>query len=409
MPWPAVRVVVMADRQVEMDVRMAIVTWPVGAPRGAVSRFCREHGVSRSRFYEIRARSVAQGPVAALTRAPRTPWPPSPGVVAVEEVAVRVRKELAEDGWDCGPISVRAKMVTLGIVGVPSRASLARLFARRGLSAVQPQKRPRVATRRFCYPRVHECWQLDATEWRLRDGTVVAIFQLLDDHSRYLVGSLAASGETTAAALAVWTTAIARFGVPQLLLSDNGAALNPSRRGQVGALVTAATSAGCRPITGRPGHPQTQGKNERVHATLHKWLRARPAAPDLDSLNTLLTQFDQHYNQHRPHQSLQMRTPAQALTDGITATAPSPPAPTTPTTAAPPPLRTYSIKVSSNGKARIRRTQIHIGAQHAGTHVIGIQNGTTITITDHHGTILRTITTQPGRTYYGSTQPSGLT
>jgi len=399
----------MADRQVEMDVRMAIVTWPVDAPRGAVSRFCREQGVSRSRFYELRARAVAEGPVAALTRVPRAARPPAPGVVAMEEVAVRVRKELAEDGWDCGPISVRFRMLQLGIPGVPSRASLARLFARRGLSAVQPQKRPRAASRRFCYPRVHECWQLDATEWQLRDGTVVAIFQLLDDHSRYLVGSLAASGETTAAALAVWTTTVARFQVPQLLLSDNGAALNPSRRGQVGALVTAATSAGCRPITGRPNHPQTQGKNERVHSTLHKWLRARPAAPDLDSLNTLLTQFDYRYNQHRPHQSLQMRTPAQALTDGITAAPPTRPAPTTPTAATAPPLRTYNIKVSSNGKARIRRTQIHIGHQHAGTHVIGIENGTTITIADQHGTVLRTITTQPGRTYYGSTQPSGLT
>jgi transposase InsO family protein len=57
------------------------------------------------------------------------------------------------------------------------------------------------------------------------------IFQLIDDHSRYAVASHVASGETAEAAIAVFDNAVAAHGVPQRLLSDNGVALNPSRRG----------------------------------------------------------------------------------------------------------------------------------------------------------------------------------
>ena len=60
------------------------------------------------------------------------------------------------------------------------------------------------------------------------------ILQLIDDHSRYAVASHVAGGETAEAAIAVFDKAIATHGVPQRLLSDNGVALNPSRRGYLG-------------------------------------------------------------------------------------------------------------------------------------------------------------------------------
>ncbi len=57
------------------------------------------------------------------------------------------------------------------------------------------------------------------------------IFQLIDDHSRYAVASRAAPAETAQDAIAVLDAVVAAPGVPQWLLSDNGLALNPSRRG----------------------------------------------------------------------------------------------------------------------------------------------------------------------------------
>jgi hypothetical protein len=60
------------------------------------------------------------------------------------------------------------------------------------------------------------------------------IFQPIDDRSHYAVASHFASGETAEGAIVVVKKAIAAHGVPQRLLSDNGVALNPSRRGDPG-------------------------------------------------------------------------------------------------------------------------------------------------------------------------------
>jgi hypothetical protein len=68
------------------------------------------------------------------------------------------------------------------------------------------------------------------------------------------------------------------------------------------------------PISGRAAHPQTQGKNERLHQTLQKCLDAhRPIFTDV-RLTELVDQFDDYYNTQRPHQSLDWldETPDQA-------------------------------------------------------------------------------------------------
>src|SRR5215212_6871937 len=106
----------MTGSAVAVDVRMMIAAWPAHARRGAVSAFCREHGVSRSRFYEIRALAARVGPVQAVaTPRARRERPDLAAPVVIEAAAVRIRKELADAGWDHGPISVRARMLTEGL------------------------------------------------------------------------------------------------------------------------------------------------------------------------------------------------------------------------------------------------------------------------------------------------------
>lgn len=63
---------------------------------------------------------------------------------------------------------------------------------------------------------------------------------------------------------------IKAHGVPRRLLSDKGAALNPSRRGVIGQRVTYVTSLGVEAITGKSEKPTTQGENERFHQTLFR-------------------------------------------------------------------------------------------------------------------------------------------
>lgn len=388
-----------------MDVRSMVVTWPEDAPHGAVARFVAEHHVSRSWFYEVRARARDEDALSALQPRARVPVVRHPQAVPleVEELAVRIRKELADAGWDHGPVSVRHRLQQLG-VAAPACSTLARIFTRHGMVTPQPQKRPTTSFRRFEFAMVHECWQLDAFEWPLADRTVVAIFQLLDDHSRFMIASRVAPGERADDAIGVVQSGIERFQVPCLLLTDNGTAFNRTRMGNRTRLVEFLTHLGCRPVTGRPGHPQTQGKDERVHATLQRWLRAHPVARSIAELQSLVDEFDQHYNQHRPHQSLQMRTPAQVL---ATAPVAIPPLPETPVDTVVPSAIAGQRRVGANGKISVKDIAIQLGAEHARTQVTVIITNATVNVFDHTGHHLRSIVLIPGQTYYSNGRPPG--
>ena len=252
-----------ANEPIDPRVRLAISQWPDEAPRGAVSTFCAEHGISRKTFYELRRRARDDGPAAVLeprTRRPRTS--PSKLTDEVKAHALDVRAALESSGLDHGPISVHDKMHTMGLSPVPSIASLARIFREAGVARFEPRKKPRSAWRRFVYPAPNACWQLDATEYVLTGGRTCVIFQLVDDHSRYAVASHVARSENATDAIVVFDKAVAAHGVPQRLLSDNGAALNPSRRGHLGQLVDHVSALGVEAITGKPYKPTTQGKND---------------------------------------------------------------------------------------------------------------------------------------------------
>ena len=227
-------------------------------------------------------------------------------------------------GLDHGPISVHDKMKALGFQA-PSIASLARIFREKNVARAEPNKKPRAAYRRFVYPAPNACWQLDATEYVLTGGRKCVIFQLEDDHSRRAVASHVAASETSEAALAVVKKGIAAHGVPQRLLTDNGAALNPIRRGWVGQLVAYVSSLGVEAITGKPYKPTTQGKNERFHQTLFRWLDKQPLASTHAELQAQADRFDLIYNAERTHQELPGRiTPQQSWDATALAEAPRP-------------------------------------------------------------------------------------
>lgn len=389
-----------------MDVRSMVIAWPKDAEHGAVTRFCRDNEISRTRFYEIRERAENETVLDALQpRVPQRAARHSQAIdIEIEELAVRIRKELAQDGWDHGPLTVRHHIAALGLPA-PAASTLARIFTRRGMVQAQPQKRPKTSYRRFEFALVHQCWQLDAFAWALADGTPAAVFQLLDDHARYLIASHVASGETAAGAMTVVNLGIERFQVPLVLLTDNGVAFNLTRIGKLTALVTMLQALGCRPITGKHGHPQTQGKDERVHATLQRWLRARPAANSLAELQALVDEFDQTYNNHRPHQALQMRTPAHALAHDPTAIAPRPPDPDTAQRVAP--LTLAHRRVCANGKIQVLPNTIMLGHEHARTQVTVLTTAESLNIFDTNGTHIKSVTLIPGKTYYGNGRQRG--
>jgi len=424
----------MDSNHVPADVRWAIANWPDDAERGEIGRFCERHGISRSVFYKIRRLAAEKGPVGATepgSRRPhRSPRQTDPGVI---EHALAVRAWLVEQGLDAGPLSVVARMKRQGLTP-PSRATLARAFAAAGVSKPEPGKRPRAANRRFVYPAPNCCWQIDSFAWSLADGTSVAIHQVIDDHSRMAVGTLVADGETAKAAVQVVSMAIRRWGTPQRLLSDNGLAFNPTRRGFTGKLVDFLLDLGVKPITGKPNRPTTQGKNERFHQTLQKWLNARPPARTIAALQALVDEFDDYYNNERAHQALGGKTPAEAwaATDVAPPPTPEPRMPPIPPSAVSaqsayfkddleqpgPPERTRmalhttegatDLKVKTNGQVKVLSCMFYIATARAGQTVHAIWNAATVEFFTDDGEHLVAYP-RPGVTglYFGPRTPNG--
>jgi len=393
---------------VDPRVRLAIVQWPPDAPRGAITTFCVEQGISRETFYAIRRRAATDGPAAALEPRSRRPRS-SPSQITDEVIqrAVGVRAALEASGLDHGPISVHEKMRSLGLEPVPSTASLARIFRDAGVARVEPRKKPRASYRRFVYPAPNACWQLDATEYVLTGGRKCVIFQLIDDHSRLAVASHVSWGETSAGAIAVVRKGIAAHGVPQRLLSDNGAALNPSRRGVLGQLVVYLRSLGVEPITGKPYKPTTQGKNERFHQTLFRFLDKQPLADTLEQLQAQVDAFDVIYNTERPHQGLPGRiTPALSWAATPVVEPPRP----VPKPAAPvgeiDALR--MTRIHDNGTVYARGTKFQISRTLAGSIAYRIEEDDQLMIFDSQGTLLAEYPwPEPGTKYVGSGNPRG--
>ncbi len=209
--------------------------------------------------------------------------------------------------------------------------------------------------------------------------------------------------------------------MPQRLLSDNGIALNPSRRGYLGQLVEHVSSLGVEAITGKPNKPTTQGKNERFHQTLFRYLDKQPLADTLAELQAQVDAFDLIYNTERPHQGLPGRVTPQAAWEATPkAEAPRPkpkqhvfdrPAPRRRPSPPPPrdlPAGTKVKTLNSLGSFMLAGVHYMVGAPHAFKQVLIVLDGDKITVADLGGEILIEHTRPgPGVTYVGNGQPRG--
>lgn len=407
------------NEPIDPRVRLAISQWPDDAPRGAVSTFCAEHGISRKSFYALRQRAKTDGQAEVLEPKSRRPKSsPSKLTEEVRQQAVAVRAALEASGRDHGPISVYDKMHAMGLPQVPSIAALARIFREAGVARLEPKKKPRSAWRRFVYPAPNACWQVDATQYVLTGGRTCVIFQLIDDHSRYAVASHVAWTETAEATIAVFDKGVAACGVPQRLLSDNGIALNPSRRGHLGRLVKHLSRLGVQAITGKPDKPTTQGKNERFHQTLFRYLDKQPLASTLAELQAQVDAFDDIYNTERPHQGLPGRVTPRTAWEAIAKAdpprprpdAPVRPAVTTPRRSAPTdlPAGTNVATLTSGGTLVLAGVRYQVDGGRGFEQVLVVIDGEKITVADLDGEVLIEHTRPaPGVKYVGNGRPRG--
>lgn len=371
-----------------MDVRLTAAI--AGGLEGVnKSKLSRELGISRSSVYRAKDRYEAEGLAGLEDRSRRPASSPNQTSADMEELIVRTRKELLDEGLDAGPWSIHGRLRDQGVNEIPHPSTMWRRLTKRGLIAPEPKKRPKASLQRFEASRPNELWQTDATHTALADGTVVEIINVVDDHSRV---NIAATAVAITTASQVWNTlakAIAAWGPPQRLLSDNG---SPFVAGSVSENLAAL---GIKRSRTRPHHPQTNGKVERFHKTQQQWLDARPRPTSLPELQAMLDEHAEHYNTVRNHSSTGRRPPivrfratAAAIPVGIDITDE---------------LHTGTYTVGPSGTVQIkRRWDIHVGVRWAGTTVTVIIQGTHAAVF-RGDELVRQLTIDPARRY----QPSG--
>jgi transposase InsO family protein len=220
----------------------------------------------------------------------------------VEDAIVAMRKQLTDDGWDAGAKTIQWHLNESGVVA-PALATIHRVLQRRGFVTPQPQTRPRSSWIRFESQLPNETWQSDMTHWHLEDAQPVEIVNFIDDYSRSVLCSHVVPVATAAEVVRLFFATTDLYGLPSSVLSDNGAIYTAAYRGSHTGLEIELAMLGIRFKHGKPYHPQTQGKVERYHLTLKKWLRKQPVAASIEELQSQIDGFVKYYNEKRPHQA----------------------------------------------------------------------------------------------------------
>ena len=277
----------------------------------SVTAAAAQSGISRGHLHRLlrRYRDAGIDGLEPRSRRPRT----SPGRTpdALRDRITALRVDLVARGLDAGPATIGWHLEREGLP-VPSTSTIRRILGAAGLVVPEPHKRPRSSWIRFEAAAPNEVWQSDFTHWHLADGSEVEIISWLDDHSRYLLACTAFRRVSGDDVVATFTAAGDAHGWPAATLTDNGAVYTSRFTGGRNGFEYLLAYLGIRQKNGAPGHPQTQGKIERFHQTLKRWLGQRPAEIGLAELQTQLDAFRLAYNEQRPHRAVGRATPGEA-------------------------------------------------------------------------------------------------
>jgi len=366
----------------------------------SVTAAAAECGISRQHLHRL-LRRYREGGLDDLE--PRSRRPRSSPQAVSDDVRARItalRTELAGQGLDAGPATIAWHLAREGLA-TPSTSTIRRVLHAAGLVVPEPHKRPRSSWIRFEAAAPNEVWQSDFTHWRLADGSGVEIVSWLDDHSRFLLGCTAFRRVAGDDVVATFTAAGEAHGWPAATLTDNGTVYTARFTGGRNGLEHLLAYLGIRQKNGAPGHPQTQGKIERFHQTLKRWLERQPRARAVGELQLQLDAFRLAYNERRPHRAIGRRTPGEAYR----ATPKS--LPSAPTGRGP--FRLRYDTTDKKGAISLRRAgrmhHLRIGAAHAGRRVLAIVDEQEVTVVAlDTGELLSSHRIEPQRGYWRNTR-----
>lgn len=212
-----------------------------------------------------------------------------------------------------GPRRIRFELVKKLVEPAPSESAVYRCLVRAGLIEASGRRRRGEVWKRWERGSAMELWQMDVVGgFLLADGSTAKALTGVDDHSRFCVCAKLMVRERTRQVCEGLAAALVSYGVPGQILTDNGKVFTGRfHHPPVEVLFDRiCRENGVEHLLTQPRSPTTTGKIERFHRSLRAEFDTKRVFSSLRTAQAALDEWVEYYNTQRPHQSLQMDTPA---------------------------------------------------------------------------------------------------
>ncbi len=273
----------------------------------SMTELCGQFGIARETGYVWlrRYRRYGTQGLAELNRAPRLH--PNQTPAGIEAAVLGLRQ--AHMTW--GPRKLK-RILERDQPGRawPAASTIGEVVKRAGLVVARKKRR---RTEPYSEPLAHavesnRVWCADFKGWfRSGDGTRIDPLTISDAWSRYLLRSQAVEKTDTERVRAIFEAAFREHGLPEAIRTDNGAPFASSAVAGLSRLAVWWIKLGIVAERIEAGHPEQNGRHERMHRTLKQDLSP---AQDRRGQQRELDRFRREYNEVRPHEALRMQTPA---------------------------------------------------------------------------------------------------
>ena len=275
-----------------------------------MATLCREFGISRKTGYKILHRYREVG-VKGMTDRNRRPYKQANQIpYQIEKVILGIKKEWPS--WGAPKIREKLKR-RYPHIQLPAKSTVHAILARNGF--VKKRKRRRYKAQGTTLGTAFQPNQLWCADYKgeflLGNKKYCYPLTITDYSSRYLLASEALETTKEQYAFGVFESAFREYGLPMGIRTDNGVPFsNVQAMFGLSRLSVWWLRLGISIERIKPGHPQQNGRHERMHLTLKKEA-TNPAGENLLQQQEKLDKFKQDYNYERPHQALEMKYPGE--------------------------------------------------------------------------------------------------
>jgi putative transposase len=275
---------------------------------------CAQFGISRKTGYKIYDRYKDCG-LEALTDRSRRPYRQANRLPApIEATIVRLKREYP--GWGAPKIREKLRQQFTGLQ-LPAISTVHAVLDRHSLVKHRRRRRRTAAATDplSCPTAPNALWCADYKgEFMLGNRRYCYPLTITDFASRYLLTCEALSTTQEKFAVTVFERTFKEFGLPQAIRTDNGVPFASAHAlYRLSKLSVWWLRLGIHLERITPGHPQQNGRHERMHLTLKKDA-TKPAAANVLQQQARFDAFITRFNQERPHQALGMKVPADLYT-----------------------------------------------------------------------------------------------